>query len=1185
MISNQKKLGRSPLILLALSLSLVVVAASSRAQSALDAFNPNASGAVQAIAVQPDGKIVIGGSFVTLSPAGGPAVTRNRIARLNQDGTLDVAFDPGANNTVFSLAVQTDGKILVGGTFTTLGGGGTGTIARNRIARLNADGTLDSTFDPGSNAIVSALAVQTDGKILVGGGFTTLGGGGAGMSTRNRIGRLNPDGSLDFSFDPGANSSVLALAIQPDGKILVGGTFAMLGGGGTGTTARSHIGRLNANGSIEATFNPGANSDVLAFALQPDGKIVVGGRFTALGGGGTTPRSDIGRLNADGSLDTSFDPGASGDVFALVAQADGKIVAGGLFTTLGGGGTGVTERTRIGRLNPDGTIDAGFDPIANSSVLALAVQPDGKVLAGGNFTALNPNNSGNLTRNRIARLEIDGRLDRTLNANLICTPGCFASINATAVQPDGKILIGGYFQSVLGVTRNNLARLNADGTLDLTFDPRPNTLVYAIAVQADGKILLGGAFTALAPNGGPVFTRNHIARVTASGALETFNPNANGIVDAMVVQADGNILVGGEFTGANSIGGQTRNGIARLNATTGLADAFNPNSSDSVYAIAIQVDGRILVGGHFTFIGGNTRNYIARLDPTTGLVDAFNPVADSDVRVIAVQTDGRILAGGNFLNIGGQTRRHIGRLDANTGLADSFDPNANNPVFTIALQADRKILVGGNFGTIGGAARNYIARLDATTGVADSFDPSASSNVDAIAVQADGKILVGGEFFSDSGIGVHGIGGQFVTGFARLSNDIAALQNLAVTQSAVFWTRGGSSSQFTRVIFESSIDSVNYTLLGKGTASGNDWVLTGLNFPTQQNFYVRARGYQRTGYGNGSESITESLRQGYLAAQAPTPTPSATATPIGTPNPTPAATPTPVPSTTPGATPIASPSGTPTATPISTPGLVANVATRLPVGLGDDVLIEGFIVQGPPGSSKKIIVRALGPFLTQFGILDALANPVLEIHDASNVTVATNDDWRNTQLGGIITGDQAAEIASSSVGPANDLESAIIADLAPGSYTALVRGSGNSVGTGVVDAFDLSPGSPAKLANIATRGLVQPGDKLMIAGFTIQNGTARAVVTAVGPSLAAFGITNPLPDTTLQLRNQDGVIVRENDDWRTDQQQELLSTGLQPSNDLEAALIETLPPGQYTAQVRGKPEGTGKATVQIYFLE
>jgi hypothetical protein len=260
------------------------------------------------------------------------------------------------------------------------------------------------------------------------------------------------------------------------------------------------------------------------------------------------------------------------------------------------------------------------------------------------------------------------------------------------------------------------------------------------------------------------------------------------------------------------------------------------------------------------------------------------------------------------------------------------------------------------------------------------------------------------------------------------------------------------------------------------------------------------------------------------------------------------------------------------------------------VGSGDNVLIEGFIVQGPVGSTKKIIVRAIGPSLTAFGISDALANPTLEIFDGNSVKIASNNDWKVTQVGGIIAADQSTEIAASGVPPSNDLESAIIANLAPGSYTAVVRGAGNTVGTGVVDAYDLSAGSSAKLANIATRGLIQPGDKLMIAGFIIQNGSVRAVVRAIGPSLVAFGINNALPDTTLQLRDQNGAIIVENDNWKvrsdgSSQQAELEATSLQPTNDLEAAFVTTLQPGQYTAQVRGKPETTGTGVVQVYFLQ
>jgi uncharacterized delta-60 repeat protein len=378
--------------------------------------------------------------------------------------SLDTSFNPGANNEVRALAVQADGKILVGGDFTALGGGGTGTTTRNFLGRLNADGSLDTGFNPGANGAVYALAVQADGKILVGGIFTGLGGSpSTGFNPRNRIGRLNPDGSLDTSFNPGADGSVFALVVQADGKILVGGDFATLGG-----APRYSIGRLGANGAPDS-FNPGANDKIWAVAVQADGKVWVGGDFIYLGGGGPysgSGRNRIGRLNADGSLDTSVggNDGVINRISALSVQSDGKILVGGDFTALGFGGglVGSATRNYIGRLNANGSLDTSFNPGASSS-------------------------SG------------------------------YGGVQALVVQPDGKILVGGFFYGLGGgtgtTTRNHLGRINADGTVDTSFNPGANTTVQALAVQADGKILVGGAFTSLGGGGTGTTTRNYIGRL------------------------------------------------------------------------------------------------------------------------------------------------------------------------------------------------------------------------------------------------------------------------------------------------------------------------------------------------------------------------------------------------------------------------------------------------------------------------------------------------------------------------------------------------------------------------------------------------------------------------------------------------------------------------------------------------
>src|SRR5438876_310663 len=236
----------------AMLMPLLLLAAEGRAQSAVDGFDPGADRNVKALAVQPDGKVIVGGTFSNLGGGGTGTVARNRIARLNPDGTLDVSFDPGANDRISTVVLQPDGKILVGGNFSMIGGGGTGTVAHSGIARLNPDGTVDTSFAGSAtgrgthpeDSTVFAIVVQPDGKIVAGGELTAMMDGG-GTFSRSQIGRFNPEGTVDTSFDPGANNDIKGLALQPDGKILVVGDFLKLGGGGTGVTTRNLIGRLN----------------------------------------------------------------------------------------------------------------------------------------------------------------------------------------------------------------------------------------------------------------------------------------------------------------------------------------------------------------------------------------------------------------------------------------------------------------------------------------------------------------------------------------------------------------------------------------------------------------------------------------------------------------------------------------------------------------------------------------------------------------------------------------------------------------------------------------------------------------------------------------------------------------------------------------------------------------------------
>ena len=265
------------------------------------------------------------------------------------------------------------------------------------------------------------------------------------------------------------------------------------------------------------------------------------------------------------------------------------------------------------------------------------------------------------------------------------------------------------------------------------------------------------------------------------------------------------------------------------------------------------------------------------------------------------------------------------------------------------------------------------------------------------------------------------------------------------------------------------------------------------------------------------------------------------------------------------------------------PGSLANISTRLPVGTGDNVLIAGFIVQG--SAPKKVIIVAAGPSLTQFGVPNALANPQLELHDASS-TIGTNDDWQTTQIGGVITSDQAAAIQSSGLAPSNAAESAIIATLSPGRYSAIVRGADSTTGVGIAAVYDLSQDNGATLANISTRGFVDTGDGVMIGGIIVGGGVGangRVVVRAIGPSLTAFGVPGALQDPTLELDNANGTAVSTNDDWQlSPDADEIRNRNLGPGDPHESAVAASVTTGNYTAIVRGKGGTTGVALVEVY---
>ena len=269
---------------------------------------------------------------------------------------------------------------------------------------------------------------------------------------------------------------------------------------------------------------------------------------------------------------------------------------------------------------------------------------------------------------------------------------------------------------------------------------------------------------------------------------------------------------------------------------------------------------------------------------------------------------------------------------------------------------------------------------------------------------------------------------------------------------------------------------------------------------------------------------------------------------------------------------LAAPSGQVAWQPVAPPPNLANISTRLSVGTGDNVLIGGFIITGT--GDKNVIVRALGPSLAAQNVPGALTDPVLELHDQSGATIATNDDWKDTQ---------EAEIEATTIPPTDEHESAIVRRLTPGNYTAIVRGKNNGTGVGLVETYGLD--GTAKVANISTRGFVQTNDNVMIGGFIILNTgvPANILVRAIGPSLV--GVANAMTDPTLELHDGNGTLLASNDNWQDLQKSEIEATTIPPTDNRESAIVASLAAGNYTAIVRGKNNSTGVALVEAYNIQ
>ncbi|MCA0387032.1 MAG: delta-60 repeat domain-containing protein [Bacteroidetes bacterium] len=541
-------------------------------------WNPGADLTVKAIALG-GSSLFIGGDFATVG-----GLSRSYIAKLSTTGTgaVDASWNPGSSNPVVALAVSgTD--LFAGGYFTTIGG-----VARNRIAKLSISGTgtVDASWNPNANSYVFSLLISGD-NIFVGGSFTTMQG-----VARNWIAKLSISGTgiLDPDWNPNMNAAVNSLATDGT-SIFAAGNFTTVSGGAVECYG---IAKLNATGAgtPETGWNPHLSGSGLSVAVSGT-DIYVGGNFNLVN---VVRRYYLARINnTTGEVDADWNPNPGGAVYALAVSAT-DVYAGGIFVTAGS-----LIRNRIARFSKtgSGTVDPLWDPnIGNGAVNALAINGT-DIYAGGSFTTVN----GSVSRNRLAKftLESSAAVDDLWN------PSINSTVNALVINAS-TIYVGGSFTSVniTGVPRSNLASfpLSGYGTVD-SWNPSIGGVVYALTIDGS-SIYVGGSFNTV---NFPTVTRNRLARFPLSGTatVDTWNPNIGATVYTLAVSGS-DIYVGGTFTTVN--GSTTRNYLARISSSSGLADSWNPNPGNSVRNISVSGND-VYVGGQFASIGGNLQPYLA----------------------------------------------------------------------------------------------------------------------------------------------------------------------------------------------------------------------------------------------------------------------------------------------------------------------------------------------------------------------------------------------------------------------------------------------------------------------------------------------------------------------------------------------------------------------------------------------
>jgi uncharacterized delta-60 repeat protein len=1172
-----------------------------------------------------DGRSI--GSFTALQ-SDGKVVISNGAARLNADGSIDSTYSLRLSGvTPVYAQVAPDGDIFV-------------SDSTGNLTDCSPSGIVKQVTFTGISG--NNFLIQKDGKVIVWtSGVITIQG-----VSRQGMARVNPDGTLDETFDPGfgPNASISAVLLMADGEFMVGGFFSTFD-----KTAAEGLVRLNTNGSVDTAFTAAIDSEATTEMAQlQSGQIVA---WLAL-------NRQLVVFNADGSVSSTLGTtaGGSDQIYALTVQSDGKLILGGGFTNFAG-------KTAINllRLNADGTIDSTFNPyptlanLGSGDIVSLAVDAEGHVYFQSNSTQ----------PYRYARLNSDGSPDLTY------TPGSPVpgQVVATARSSDGRVFVAGFFTGVDGATRVGLAAIHSDGSLDTTFVPNvgipwagrpPSAATYQpsaqLAVLADGSVLVSGTFNSIGNLANP-----GVAHFLANGTLDTsFSPtfNSGDFVTAVAALPNGGWAIGGSFS---SVDGSQRSNIAAFLANGSLDPAYGTLSGTNgpVTLLVQRPSGGLFVAGQFSEVGSNRNESLGALNADGSVdttFDASSISANTTISAVAPESDGHLLVVASSA-----TGNIIARLESSgaSDLTYTF-PNLVGQYFSQAsvtaatVDSSGRAIVALTESSLGPTSRGFyfgptnynyfLLRFDA----AGNLDPAFVSNgqqsnaaITSLAMGSDGLLIAAGSFpaLAASSPGYNNLPGPLeefdgsnVNGLILIAN---ATESVTVAPTITSQPIAASAAPGSTATFDAG---------ATGAGLSYQWELNGTPIPgaTGSQLSVPGAGIANVGdyavtVSNAAGSVTSSAAS--LALSGPpliVVQPSAVSTYVGGSAALSVSATGTAPFTyqwsvggmaIPGANSsslvlnniganqggayaatITNALGSVTSTAASVSvatspngAHLSNISARAYVAPGQnaaDILIAGFVTAG--NQSKQVLLRGVGPTLASFNVAGYLANPELLLFAGPTLST-TVSSW-----------DPSLAATMSSVGAfaltAGSKDAAVVKNLNPGSYTAQITSTNLDPGIALAEVYDADPDdvfaeSPGnRIINLSARAYVGTGADILIGGFVISGESSETVlIRAVGPTLSTFNVAGALAKPVLTVYDSatPARVIATNSGWQTAplSGDSGVSAGVQPAtatvmssvsafslpaDSADSAMILTLPPGSYTAQVTGANSTTGIALVEIY---